>query len=80
MLKGVARNNDKNNMENEERHVAELFLFDFEQCGIHLPEDDRKAVVYYNDYILQRGHRFMENCVAPSIIPQDTVPSAFRHL
>jgi len=34
-------------------HVAKLFLFDFEQCGIHLPEKQRRRVVELNDYILQ---------------------------
>ncbi|XP_076621467.1 mitochondrial intermediate peptidase [Colletes latitarsis] len=40
-------------------HVAKLFLFDFEQCGIHLPESERENVVQLNDYILQIGQKFM---------------------
>lgn len=39
-------------------HVAKLFLFDFEQCGINLPEEQRQKVVELNDYILQVGRIF----------------------
>ncbi|XP_033253419.1 mitochondrial intermediate peptidase-like [Drosophila miranda] len=42
-----------------DQHVAKLFLFDFEQCGIHLPEAERLRVVRLNDYILQLGQKFM---------------------
>lgn len=38
-----------------DNHVGELFLFDFEQCGIHLSVDKRNKVVALNDDILYLG-------------------------
>ncbi|KAF7991339.1 hypothetical protein HCN44_002901 [Aphidius gifuensis] len=46
-------------------YVAKLFLFDCEQCGIHLPENIRQEIVYLNDYILQIGQQFMAGAAAP---------------
>ncbi|KAJ8683922.1 hypothetical protein QAD02_019714 [Eretmocerus hayati] len=55
-------------------HVANLFLFDFEQCGIHLPEEQRRRVVELNDYILQCGQRFMAGAVEPRVVNIDDLP------
>lgn len=52
-LKQVAINGDTQVTSDIDNHVAKLFLFDFEQCGIHLPEKQRRKVVELNDYILQ---------------------------
>jgi intermediate peptidase len=56
-------------------HVAKLFLFDFEQSGIHLEEQHRQKVVHLNDLILQTGQKFMMNSSLPRIIDQDKFPS-----
>ena len=48
--------------EDVDRHVAKLFLLDFYQCGIHLPNEDRQKVVELNDSILQIGQHFATNC------------------
>lgn len=38
-----------------DNHVGELFLFDFEQCGIHLSDEKRNTVVALNNDILHLG-------------------------
>lgn len=53
LLKQVTNNGDIQVTSDIDNHVAKLFLFDFEQCGIHLPEKQRRNVVELNDYILQ---------------------------
>nr|CAG4646103.1 EOG090X02LQ [Macrothrix elegans] len=62
-----------------DKHVAELFLFDFEQSGIHLPEPQRKRVVNLNEYILQLGQRFCSNSHKPRQVSKDDLPSHIRH-
>lgn len=52
-LKQVTSNGDIQVTSDIDNHVAKLFLFDFEQCGIHLPEKQRIKVVELNNYILQ---------------------------
>lgn len=59
-------------------HVANLFLFDFEQCGIHLEENLRKKVVYLNDCILQLGQRFMNGAVNPREVSKKYLPDNIR--
>lgn len=57
LYKALSRvvNNKKDVRETTEvdNHVSKLFLFDFEQSGIHLPERERQKVVQLNDHILQ---------------------------
>lgn len=59
-------------------HVAKLFLFDFEQCGIHLEEEQRKKVVHLNDCILQIGQRFMTGAVNPRQISKSVLPDNIK--
>lgn len=61
-------------------HVAKLFLFDFEQCGIHLEEKLRQRVVYLNDCILQLGQQFMAGAVHPRSVAKHVLPENIRHL
>ncbi|KDR24371.1 mitochondrial intermediate peptidase [Zootermopsis nevadensis] len=69
---------DKIPMSPVDQHVARLFLFDFEQSGIHLPETDRRRVVALNDSILQLGQRFITGAVSPRAIPKDSLPPNLR--
>ncbi|XP_069687069.1 mitochondrial intermediate peptidase [Periplaneta americana] len=62
-----------------DQHVARLFLFDFEQCGIHLPQMDRRRVVELNDSILQLGQRFMAGAASPRALPKESLPQNLRH-
>lgn len=61
-----------------DEHVAGLFLFDFEQCGIHLPERQRQRVVYLNDVILQLGQHFMNGAVQPRQVSKSVLPESIR--
>lgn len=61
-----------------DEHVARLFLFDFEQCGIHLPELQRQKVVYLNDVILQLGQHFMNGAVQPRRLSKSVLPENIR--
>ncbi|XP_015123950.1 mitochondrial intermediate peptidase [Diachasma alloeum] len=61
-----------------DKHVCKLFLFDFEQCGIHLPENLRREVVALNAYILQMGQKFMAGAVTPRAVQGNVLPEHIR--
>ncbi|KAL0901186.1 hypothetical protein ABMA27_006493 [Loxostege sticticalis] len=61
-----------------DQHLAELFLFDFEQSGIQLEEGPRKRVVALNDLILQTGQRFMAGAAKARKVPRHVVPANIR--
>lgn len=79
-LKTVSDVGDKFEMTAVDKHVARLFLFDFEQSGIHLPESDRRCVVDLNSYILQTGQKFMNGAVNPRSVPKEMLPDNIRHM
>lgn len=58
-LRNAVEAGDINHESEVDRHVARLFLQDFLQCGIHLPDDDREKVVFLNDQILRLGMIFV---------------------
>lgn len=61
-------------MTEEDRHVCELFLFDFELNGIHLEEKKRQYVVDLNNFILISGQRFMIAAEKPRIVDRTGLP------
>lgn len=63
-----------------DKHVGELFLFDFEQCGIHLPELERNRVVTLNDAILNLGHQFVSGTASPRIVKKSLLPNNVRDM
>lgn len=63
-----------------DQHVGKLFLFDFEQSGIHLEEELRQKVVRLNDMILLIGQRFMSGAVHPKSVPKTAIPEHVRGL
>ncbi|KAG8286247.1 hypothetical protein J6590_065151 [Homalodisca vitripennis] len=79
-LRHVVEKGDKMATTEIDEHVARLFMFDFELCGIHLPEHQRQEVVALNDYILQMGQRFMSGAVSPRAVPSELVPRNIRGL
>ncbi|KFB36577.1 hypothetical protein ZHAS_00003770 [Anopheles sinensis] len=79
VLKAVVDQGDRLETTDVDKHVAELFLFDFEQCGIHLEEAARQRVVHLNDCILQFGQRFMAGAVHPRSISKNVLPENIRH-
>lgn len=79
-LKNVVDHGDSMETNAIDRHVSSLFLFDFEQCGIHLEEQKRQRVVYLTDCILQLGQRFMAGAVNPRSVDKNTLPESIRQL
>jgi len=77
-LSSVNENGDTYNTTDIDKHVGQLFLFDFEQCGIHLSEKDRKTVVYLNNCILQLGQKFMAGTVQPRSVSKNMLPESIR--
>lgn len=77
-LKNVCENGDKFPTNEIDDHVAKLFLFDFEQCGIHLDDAARKRVVYLNDCILQLGQRFMSGAINPRKVSKEILPESVK--
>lgn len=67
-------------MDELDRHVSQLFLFDFEQSGIHLPETKRNEVVSLNDSILHLGQSFVSRASKPREIQKQYMPENVRHL
>ena len=54
-LRNAVDAGDINHESEVDKHVARLFLQDFLQCGIHLPDNQREKVVHLNDQILRLG-------------------------
>ncbi|KAL1461836.1 hypothetical protein WDU94_013704 [Cyamophila willieti] len=79
-LHQVVHKGDKFPETDLDKHVASLFLFDFEQNGIHLSESERAMVVQLNDYILQTGQKFMNGTITPRTVSRDSVPSDIAHV
>jgi intermediate peptidase len=79
-LKKVLENGDVLPMDDIDRRVAELFLFDFEQSGIHLPESDRRRFVALTEQILLLGSAFMQGTHKPVYVPRDALDSQVRDI
>lgn len=79
-LKAVVRNGDIVEMNDVDRLVGELFLFDFEQSGIHLPERDRTEVVQLNNAILHMGQKFMADSSKARRFRRNELPKDVRKL
>ncbi|XP_018578163.1 mitochondrial intermediate peptidase isoform X2 [Anoplophora glabripennis] len=61
-----------------DKHVGKLFLFDFEQCGIHLSEWERNRIVSLNDAILNLGHQFVSGTASPRMVKKSLLPNNVR--
>lgn len=78
-MKDVVENGDRVPTDAIDDHVAKLFLFDFEQSGIHLDDEARNKVVYLNDCILQLGQRFMNGAINPRKVSKDILPESVKN-
>merc|ERR1712142_1068546 len=63
-----------------DKHVAKLFLQDFQQCGIHLGDRDREEVVELNDRILRLGQQFSAGCHQPRVVRSEVLPAQVRNM
>ncbi|KAK6173536.1 hypothetical protein SNE40_016967 [Patella caerulea] len=78
-LKTVIDNGDVVATDSLDQRVAELFIFDFEQSGIHLPEDKREKFVKLNENILFLGSHFMQGIHKPGSIKKSKLPENLRN-
>jgi len=79
-LQAAVQDGDINHESDVDKHVAKLFLQDFLQCGIHLPDAEREKVVELNDSILRLGQQFSAGCHRPRVIAPEMLPEHVRHL
>lgn len=77
-LQDVVHHGDKFPTTEVDKHVARLFLFDFEQSGIHLDKVQRHRVVNLNKSILTLGQHFMNGSLQSRAIPKAKLPEAIR--
>lgn len=77
-LRNVLNDGDIIPMTDIDKHVMGLFLYDFEQSGIHLDEDARKSVVYLNDCVLRLGQRFMSGALTPRTVSGNSLPDSVK--
>lgn len=73
-LKSVVEKGDICQTDSIDNFVANLFLFDFEQCGIHLDKETRERIVAFNDYILHVGSHFMTRTLSPRTVLRSQLP------
>lgn len=77
-LKSVLDNGDVVPTDDVDRRVAELFLFDFEQSGIHLPSSQRSRFVELSERILALGAAFMHGCHRCVYVQRSSLPEQLR--
>ena len=73
-LKNVIERGDKFPTTELDDFVARLFLFDFEQSGIHLDEEKRRLVVSLNEAILHKGSYFIQNTTTRRSVAKSSLP------
>lgn len=61
-------------------YVAKLFMFDFEQSGIHLDDNKRNEVLQINESILRLGSIFAANSGQGRMVKTNQLPEKMRHL
>ncbi|KAK2180088.1 hypothetical protein NP493_457g06007 [Ridgeia piscesae] len=79
-LKHVITHGDIVETDAIDKRVAELFMFDFEQSGIHLAEDKRRRFVELNERILMLGTQFMQGCQKPTTVSRNMLPKHLQYV
>ncbi|CAH1781830.1 unnamed protein product [Owenia fusiformis] len=80
-LKHVIENGDHvDGIDVIDKRVAELFMFDFEQSGIHLEESKRQKFVELNESILALSSYFVQGAQRPIHVPKASLPQNLRHV
>ncbi|CAG2159376.1 unnamed protein product [Oppiella nova] len=78
-LREVSERGDRLATNALDEYVMKLFLFDFEQSGIHLDEDKRKLVLQLNQHILHVGSYFMSSTSQSRTVPKSKLPEEVRN-
>lgn len=79
-LKAVLEEGDVVTMDNVDHRVAQLFMFDFEQSGIHLEQRKRQRFVELNESILMLGSYFQQGTQRGTSVSKDRLPENLRHV
>jgi len=77
-IKNVVDNGDIYSETDTDKHVAKLFLRDFEQSGIHLDDKSREYIVQLNNEILALSQYFSTNAHSEVIVPKKEIPFNFH--
>lgn len=80
VLRDVVHKGDKFPTTPVQDHVCRLFLFDFEQCGIHLSGNERTRVVDLHYQISQLGQMFVNESNNPRVVKKQIIAPKLRHL
>ncbi|XP_033761242.1 LOW QUALITY PROTEIN: mitochondrial intermediate peptidase-like [Pecten maximus] len=78
-LKKAVEDGDVVPLDDQDKRVGQLFLFDHEQCGIHLPEDKRAAFVKLNEDVMMIGNFFMQGTHVMRSVAKKLLPESIRH-
>ena len=73
-LRNAAEHGKNVGMDPVTDHVADLFLFDFEQSGIHLDKRRRKLATALHEVILYTGAQFTQGASMPRRFPLSDWP------
>lgn len=78
-LQNVIDNGDIFETTSIDDRVAKLFMFDFEQSGIHLEEHKRQSFVKINESIQMLGNYFQQGCQQHVHLDRDNLPEDLRN-
>ena len=76
----LAESKQTSNMDDCDKRVCNLFLYDFELSGIHLDITTRNKFVTVNDQLLNYITQFQANTQAPSQIDYKDIDHKFIKL
>ncbi|XP_013074973.2 mitochondrial intermediate peptidase-like [Biomphalaria glabrata] len=79
-LKTILEEGDTLPTDDVDRRVTELFMFDFEQSGIHLNEAQREQFVKLNERIHMLGTIFQRGAQKPVSIQKNVLPEHLQHV
>lgn len=79
-LNTAATDGDIFPLDDIDKRVTDLFLFDFQLSGIHLNDLKRDRFVDLNQKILMVGSMFLENCYKPSEVHRDQIPQHLQNV
>ena len=79
-LKKVACEGDIVPLDEIDKRVTDLFLFDFQLSGIHLTESGKERFVDLNQKILMVGSLFLENCYKPAEVNKNKIQKHLQNV
>ncbi|XP_059173011.1 mitochondrial intermediate peptidase-like isoform X2 [Physella acuta] len=80
VLKTVLNDGDLVPTDAVDQRVTQLFMFDFEQSGIHLEEKQRTEFVKLNEQVHMLGTFFQRGTQKPVGIPKSQLPGNLQHV